>query len=178
MMPSNQLTRRRLVMTLKGADTGLAIAAADTDAHRIVRARRVLRMANTSTGATCSLPRVDRIRSRGCPMLVLGASEDRIVSPIDIENTAAAYGAACRIFPAMGPRHDAGRGMAARGRPHAPMAHGDDWLSIWQRDCRVLDPRQDVLFSDSDDPSPEPCDPEITRVAAPGRSPCACRPSG
>jgi alpha-beta hydrolase superfamily lysophospholipase len=91
-------------MTLKGADTGLAIAAADTDAHRIVRARRVLRMAKTSTGATCSLPRVDRIRSRGCPMLVLGASEDRIVSPIDIENTAAAYGAACRIFPAMG--HD------------------------------------------------------------------------
>jgi pimeloyl-ACP methyl ester carboxylesterase len=53
---------------------------------------------------TYSRPRVDRIRSRGCPMLVLGASEDMIVSPSDIEDTAALYGAPFRMFSGMG--HD------------------------------------------------------------------------
>jgi pimeloyl-ACP methyl ester carboxylesterase len=53
---------------------------------------------------TYSLPRVDRIRGRGCPLLVLGAAEDVIVPPPEIEATACAYDAPFRIFPAMG--HD------------------------------------------------------------------------
>lgn len=53
---------------------------------------------------TYSLPRVDRIMSRRCPMLVLGAADDGIVRPADVEDTARAHGAPWAIFPMMG--HD------------------------------------------------------------------------
>ena len=50
---------------------------------------------------TYGRPRVAQIRRRGCPMLVLGAAADAIVPPTEIERTARAYGAPCRIFPHM-----------------------------------------------------------------------------
>jgi pimeloyl-ACP methyl ester carboxylesterase len=53
---------------------------------------------------TYSLPRVDRIRQRGCPMLVLGAANDVIVPPAEVERTAKAYDAPYAIFPSTG--HD------------------------------------------------------------------------
>jgi len=53
---------------------------------------------------TYSLPNVDRILSRRCPMLVVGAADDVIVPPAEVEDTARAYGAPFTIFPAMG--HD------------------------------------------------------------------------
>jgi len=53
---------------------------------------------------TYSRPNVDHIRRQGCPMLVLGAADDVIVPPADVEDTARAYGAPSAIFPSMG--HD------------------------------------------------------------------------
>jgi hypothetical protein len=50
------------------------------------------------------LPKVKRIRECGCPLLVLGAGEDALVSPKEVELTARAYQARCKIFPGMG--HD------------------------------------------------------------------------
>jgi pimeloyl-ACP methyl ester carboxylesterase len=50
------------------------------------------------------LPKVKRIRASGCPLLVLGAGEDALVSPKEVELTARAYQVPCEIFPGMG--HD------------------------------------------------------------------------
>jgi hypothetical protein len=53
---------------------------------------------------TYLLPNVSGIRKRNCPMLVLGASEDALVPPHEVEGTARAYGAPFGVFSSMG--HD------------------------------------------------------------------------
>ena len=53
---------------------------------------------------TFSPPRVEGIRSGHTPLLVLGAAEDALVTPDEIENTARAYDASSRMFSRLG--HD------------------------------------------------------------------------
>ena len=70
-----------------------------------------------------SRPRVDRIQRRGCPMLVLGAGDDVIVRPAEVERTARAYGAPSAIFPSMG--HD----MMLDNRWEQVAEHVRRWLA-------------------------------------------------
>jgi pimeloyl-ACP methyl ester carboxylesterase len=51
-----------------------------------------------------NLPRAARIRSQGVPMLVLGAADDAIIRPSDVQKTASAYQASWKIFD--GVAHD------------------------------------------------------------------------
>jgi pimeloyl-ACP methyl ester carboxylesterase len=53
---------------------------------------------------TYSRPNVHQIRQRGCPMLVVGAADDVLVPPAEVQDTARAYDAPSRMFSSMG--HD------------------------------------------------------------------------
>jgi pimeloyl-ACP methyl ester carboxylesterase len=71
---------------------------------------------------TFDRPRVEWIRRRNRPMLVLGASDDAILSRRDVEETARAYGVSAVIFPQMG------HAMMLDARWRDVAAHIRNWL--------------------------------------------------
>jgi len=68
---------------------------------------------------TCDVPRVDRIRGRRCPMLIVGGGQDAIIPPNEIEDTARATLASSRARSALGT-------LGTAARPFRPPLPGQN----------------------------------------------------
>jgi hypothetical protein len=66
-----------------------------------------------------NLPRPDRVRT---PILVMGAAEDCLIPPRDVEATASAYQTKAEVLPGYGTRHDIRGGMANGSGSDAELA--------------------------------------------------------
>ncbi|QBI21139.1 alpha/beta hydrolase [Egibacter rhizosphaerae] len=69
-----------------------------------------------------------RPRTAGCPLLVLGAGEDKLVPPVEFPRTARIYGGGCVMFAGMG------HGLMAEGFWDWPLATMLGWLDAQRRD--------------------------------------------